>query len=299
MYHQKIIQNNSKHPLYYKLLFHIELARLNYLTGMWLLFLPTLWGMCLASKGFPDLRWLVIFLIGSIATRSVGCVFNDLVDVNFDRRVERTKKRPLACGKLTTWDALINLGFFTFIAFGCFLTLPLLAQKICLFALIFIFFYPWMKRLTYWPQAFLGITFNLGVLIAGVAMEGKLTLSQFLLYFSAALWTIFFDTIYAHQDKEDDMMIGVKSTALLFHKYTKYFLLVCALFQILFLSFVGVFSSAPAFYYSGCFLILVFLMAQIFYVDLDNPESCAKIFHSNIILGALIFLNLLLIFYIK
>lgn len=276
---------------------HLQLARLDHPTGTFLLLLPTLWGVVFASQGRPTMFWLGLFIVGAIAMRSVGCAINDLADVNFDRQTARTRNRPLADRRLSTHDALMHIGVVLGIAFICFLMLPLLAQKMCIFALVFTLAYPLMKRLTYWPQAFLGISFSLGILVSGAAIAGKITLAQLLLYCSCVIWTLFFDTIYAHQDKHDDARIGVKSTALLLGTWTKPFLIGCSFLQTTLLGAVGALSGAIPLYYFGCSIILLNLLLQIYLVDLDDPQSCANAFQDNQIVGWLILANLLIIFY--
>ncbi len=278
---------------------HFQLVRINQPVGSFLLLTSTFQGVFFASKGIPSLSWLLIFLIGALSMRGVGCIINDLVDMKIDRQVKRTMNRPLASGSLTIKDAFISLFFHFTIGFFCFLTLPLISQKICFFMIIFILVYPWMKRLTYWPNIFLGLTFNIGILISGSAIQETLTLPQLLLYFANVIWAIFFDTIYAHQDKVDDEKIGVKSAAILLKKHTKPFLLCASLALISLFCAIGILSFAPPIYYIGCILIMLHLIGQIVHVNLDDPDSCYKTFKSNQILGWIILINLTIIFYLR
>lgn len=192
------------------------LMRIDRPIGIWLLLIPGIWGIAAASPGFPSIYTCILFLIGSVLMRGAGCVINDLWDKDLDKKVERTANRPLASGAITEKNAkiflatLLLLSFFILIQFNSttiilgFASIPLIAM------------YPLMKRYTYWPQIMLGITFNMSVLMGYSAVTGETSSTAILLYLGAIFWTIGYDTIYAHQDKEDDALIGIKSTALKF-----------------------------------------------------------------------------------
>lgn len=272
---------------------HIKLARMHQPTGFWLVYLPTMWGLCDASRGVPPLKWLVIFTIGSFVMRAAGCVINDMLDKNFDKQVERTKSRPLANNTISIKHAVIDLVVYLTIAFSCFLTLPKLAKILSILALLMTMIYPYMKRITYYPQLFLGLCFNTGILIAFATIQHQLRLEHIVLYAVAVVWTIYYDTIYAHQDKTFDTQIGVKSLALGIGK-SKTFLCFCAATMYIFLNIFGILTQAPWLYFIGCFLILMHLAYQIYKVDLDNPQSCGAIFKYNLATGISILLTIII-----
>lgn len=196
------------------------LARWDRPVGIWLLFLPCLIGLAQMrlTTGFrwPDLVFAILFFVGAIAMRGAGCTWNDLLDRDFDAQVARTKDRPLPSGQIRPKEAYAFLGSQVAVGFLVWLALPGLAKIVTLFALPLVAAYPFMKRLTWWPQAWLGFTFNWGALVGGTAVYGGLTGANVVLYLGLAAWTVAYDTIYALQDAEDDAMIGVRSTARLF-----------------------------------------------------------------------------------
>lgn len=196
------------------------LMRLDRPIGSWLLFWPGIWAILLAAQ-FPEmsltaLQTIILFAIGAPIMRAAGCIVNDLWDRKLDQKVERTATRPLASGKISPRAAIINLGVLLTLGFAILLQLPLTSVLLGIAVLPFIAIYPLMKRLTYWPQAFLGITFNFGVLIGWAAMDITLPPEALILYLGGVFWTLAYDTIYGFQDIEDDLKIGVKSTSILF-----------------------------------------------------------------------------------
>lgn len=266
------------------------LARIDRPIGIWLLLLPGLWGITLATSYFPSIYICTLFLIGSVLMRAAGCVINDIWDKDLDKQVERTQNRPLAAQILSTRQAkvflatLLLLSFLILIQFNTttiilgFATIPLIA------------IYPLMKRYTYWPQAVLGITFNMSVLIGYSAVAGDLSGQAMLLYLGAIFWTIGYDTIYAHQDKEDDALIGVKSTALRFGDKSK--LYVSAFYSA---ALILIFLAEP-FNFSSLLILIPALHAgwKIESWDINNPQSSLYVFKSNTVTGLLILLFLLL-----
>ncbi|XP_022800728.1 4-hydroxybenzoate polyprenyltransferase, mitochondrial-like isoform X2 [Stylophora pistillata] len=203
---------------------YLRLIRFDKPIGTWLLYLPCTWSIALAAPAgsLPDLKLLTLFGVGSLVMRGAGCTINDMWDVDFDKKVTRTISRPLAAGSLTRFQALVFLG--AQLSLGLSILLSLNNYSIILGAasLGLVVTYPLMKRITYWPQAFLGMTFNWGALLGYAAVQGSCDWSVCLpLYVAGINWTLIYDTIYAHQDKDDDVLIGVKSTALLFGDQTK------------------------------------------------------------------------------
>lgn len=204
----QIISNFIKDP-------RIRLIRFHKPIGTILLLIPVLWMMVLASSSIGEfLKWLPVFIIGGFAMRSAGCIVNDMFDVNFDKQVERTKARPLAKGDLSKKQAFEMLGITLSIALACFILIPGKAKIVALCALVLVMIYPLAKRFMRNPQIFLGFTFNLGIIMVGYTLVGYITPACLILYLAAVFWTIGYDTIYALQDIEDDIRIGVKSMAI-------------------------------------------------------------------------------------
>lgn len=202
------------------------LMRLDRPIGWWLLLLPGWWGITLAAGGINGLTgydWylMVLFFIGAIVMRGAGCVINDLWDRDLDAKVERTKIRPLASGQIKPWQAVFFLFILLFIGLVILVQTSALTFWLGLFSMAFVVSYPYMKRITWWPQAFLGVTFNFGVLMGWSAVTGTLSWQAAVVYVGAFFWTLGYDTIYAHQDRDDDQIIGIKSTALLFGERSK------------------------------------------------------------------------------
>ncbi len=206
---------------------YIKLTRLNQPTGIWLLFLPCLFGIFLALKKLPNFetieaaRIILLFLAGSIVMRSAGCVINDLIDQKFDEKVERTKNRPLAAKKISRRAALILLGVLLFLGFLILLQFNTRTILSGFAALALVASYPLMKRITHYPQVFLGLTFNFGVLMASLALLENIGIGAVILYFACIIWTVIYDTIYAYQDIDDDLKIALKSTQISFNKNPK------------------------------------------------------------------------------
>ena len=202
------------------------LMRLDRPIGWWLLLLPAWWAMMLSGGGVNSLsgyEWylFVLFFIGAVTMRGAGCIINDLWDRDLDAKVERTKSRPLASGAVKPWQAGIFLSVLLFLGLIILVQTSPLTFWLGFLSMAFVASYPYMKRITWWPQAFLGITFNFGVLMGWAAITGGLNVAAFVMYAGAFFWTLGYDTIYAHQDKDDDQMVGIKSTALLFGERSK------------------------------------------------------------------------------
>jgi len=193
---------------------YLRLARLDRPIGTWLLLFPCWWSIALASPGPPDLRLMALFGIGAVVMRGAGCVVNDILDRDFDARVERTRHRPIPSGQVTVRQALAFLALLLALGLAVLVQLEPVAILLGVLSLVLVVAYPLMKRVTWWPQAFLGLTFNWGALMGWAAATGALAWPPAILYAAGIVWTLGYDTIYAHQDKEDDVRIGVKSTAL-------------------------------------------------------------------------------------
>jgi len=265
---------------------YLRLMRLHQPVGIWLLLWPCCWSIALAANGTPPLSLLALFALGAVTMRSAGCIINDMADREFDRQVERTQNRPLASGELSMRQAGILLAILLLIAAALAFMVGPAAILWGALSLIPVAIYPFMKRISWWPQLFLGLTFNWGALMGWAAVRGGIEWPAILLYTGGIFWTLGYDTIYAHQDKADDARIGVKSTALRLGLRTK--------------PAVALFYAAALFFWAiaGANLPLLLPVAahslwQVYSVDLDTPSSCRRAFKSNAWLGALVFLSFL------
>ena len=278
----------------------IELTRLKKPIGFMLLFWPCAWGLTLAYDFSLNLNnyffYLILFFLGSIFMRSAGCIVNDILDKEFDAKVFRTKNRPIASGKVSIKLGILYSILLCFLALLVLLNFNLFTIILALGSMPLAFTYPLMKRFTYWPQLFLGITFNYGLILGWTAVNGKLEIIPILFYIGAIFWTLGYDTIYGYQDIKDDEIIGLKSTSIKFKGKAKEFLFVCYAFVIIFF-IVGGFKMN--FHFSYYILILIPLVHLFLYqikkFDLNNPSSCLNAFKSNNLFGLIIFLNILIV----
>ena len=276
----------------------IELTRLKRPIGFMLLFWPCLWGLTLVydfnSNLFNYFFYSVLFLSGSILMRSAGCIVNDIADKNFDQKVERTKNRPIASGKvsvkLASTYALILCG----IAFLVLINFNKLTILMALISMPLAFTYPLMKRITYWPQLFLGITFNYGLVLAWISISGEISIIPIIFYLGAIFWTLGYDTIYGFQDIKDDEIIGVKSTSIKFKNDPKKFLFISYCMFIISLFLIGILMNFKIYYFLFMIVpILHLLVFQISRLNINLSLDCLIKFKSNNILGLIIFTNIL------
>jgi len=276
----------------------IELTRLNKPIGYMLLFWPCVWGLTLVYDFNSEIntyfKYLVFFLLGSILMRSAGCIINDIADKKFDQKVERTKNRPIASEKISIKLALLYALVLCFCAFLILINFNLLTIVLALASMPFAFSYPLMKRFTYWPQLFLGITFNYGLVLAWISINNSISLTPILFYIGAIFWTLGYDTIYGYQDIKDDEIIGIKSTSIKFKNNPKTFLTLCYSFLLISLILIGVLMNFNNIFY--LFLIIPFchlFFYQINFLNINKPEDCLKIFKSNNVLGLIVCMNIL------
>ena len=276
----------------------IELTRLKRPIGFMLLFWPCLWGLTLVydfnSNLFNYFFYSALFLSGSILMRSAGCIVNDIADKNFDQKVERTKNRPIASGKvsvkLASTYALILCG----IAFLVLINFNKLTILMALISMPLAFTYPLMKRITYWPQLFLGITFNYGLVLAWISISGEISIIPIIFYLGAIFWTLGYDTIYGFQDIKDDEIIGVKSTSIKFKNDPKKFLFISYCMFIISLFLIGILMNFKMYYF--LFMIVPILHLLVFQISRLNTNlslDCLIKFKSNNFLGLIIFINIL------
>jgi len=277
----------------------IVLTRLEKPIGYMLLFWPCAWGLTLAYDFTENLNnyffYLMLFFLGAVLMRSAGCIVNDILDKEFDKKVFRTKNRPIASGQISIKVGILYAVSLCLLALMVLLNFNQFTIILALGSMPLAFTYPLMKRFTYWPQLFLGITFNYGLILGWTAIKGQIDIIAILFYFGAIFWTLGYDTIYGFQDIKDDEIIGLKSTSIKFKGKEKSFLFICyALLIILFLigGYFMKFTNIYFFLTIVPFLHLFFFQLKVF--KSKNPKSCLRIFKSNNVFGLIIFLNILI-----
>lgn len=273
---------------------YLRLARADRPIGTWLLLWPCWWSIALASGSslrlLGHLELLVLFGVGSFVMRGAGCTYNDIVDRDFDVQVERTRSRPIPSGQVSVKQAWVFLLAQCLVGFLILISLSPLAIKLGILSLGLIAIYPFMKRFTFWPQIWLGLTFNWGALMGWAAVTNSLSIAPIALYLGAIFWTIGYDTIYAHQDKEDDLMIGIKSSAIKLGDTTSSALNGFYGAAILLFLVAGFSASVGPLFYLGVALGAYHLLQQIQKVDIDNPSLCLEVFKSNRDFGVILML---------
>ena len=277
-----------------KILGFYELIRADKPIGSLLLLWPTLSAFIVLTEGKPDLFLLALFVLGTLLMRSAGCIVNDISDKKFDMKVFRTKKRPIASGKISIKLAIFYALILCFMAFLVLINFNILTIILAIVSMPLAFTYPLMKRITYWPQLFLGITFNYGLILGWTSINHEIEIIPILFYFGAIFWTLGYDTIYGFQDIKDDEIIGVKSTSIKFKKNPNLFLILCYLIFFTILLSIGILMNFKFLFY---FFILIpffhLFFYQIYQFKKNTPSVCLKIFKSNNLLGLLIYINLL------
>ena len=276
---------------------YCRLARLDRPIGTWLLLLPCWWGVALASAELTDDYWpklylIFLFGIGSVVMRGAGCTWNDIVDRDIDRRVARTASRPLASRVVSVRAAIIFLIFQLLLGLVILLQFNKLTIALAIGAIPLVVAYPFMKRVTNWPQAFLGLTFNWGALVGWTAVKGSLGWPAFLLYSAGFFWTLGYDTIYAHQDKEDDILIGVRSSAIDLGATTKHILWIFYGATLLFFYFAGWQMEMSWQYEIALVGVALGFIWQITFLNINDAKDCLEKFRSNRWIGLLVFAGL-------
>jgi 4-hydroxybenzoate polyprenyltransferase len=271
---------------------YLRLARLDRPIGTWLLLFPCWWGIALASDSFPSLYLLALFGIGAVVMRGAGCTFNDIVDRKFDAQVERTRLRPIPSGDVSVPAAIAFMIFQLAIGATILFSLNKLSITLGIAVMALIGTYPFMKRITYWPQFFLGLNFNWGALMGWTAVRGDLHWPAILLYLGGIAWTLGYDTIYAHQDKEDDVLIGIKSSALALGGWTRPFLFLFYIVAIAFWALTGLAAGFGLIYEIALVLVLFQLFWQAAFVDTASQPDCSVKFRSNRWTGWLLLLGI-------
>lgn len=273
---------------------YMRLMRLHQPTGIWLLLWPCWWAVALASDGAPPLLVLAIFAAGAVLMRSAGCIINDIADREFDKQVERTRTRPLASGELSVTQAVAVLCILIGISALLAIQLGMGAILWGILSLIPVVTYPLMKRISWWPQLFLGLTFNWGALMGWAVIRDTVELPAILLYIGGVFWTLGYDTIYGHQDKKDDQRIGVKSTALRLGNKTKTIVSMFYLLSTLCWAAALWLSDGHITGFAILALVQLHFSWQACKVNIDSPASCKSVFKSNSWLGGLVFLALII-----
>ena len=285
--------------MFQKLNLFIELTRLKKPIGYMLLFWPCLWGLTIAYDFTGELlnfyKYLIFFLAGAILMRSAGCIINDILDRNFDKKIERTKFRPIASGKISTKLALFYASTLCLLALLILINFNSFTIVLAICSMPLAFTYPLMKRFTYWPQLYLGITFNYGIILGWTSINPEIDIKPLVFYFGAIFWTLGYDTIYGFQDIKDDEIIGVKSTSILFKNNSKMFLsIVFFLFVVFYLTAGFLMKFNLAFFILSIIPISHLFLYQIKKFDPLNPDICLNTFKSNNLFGLIIFANLLI-----
>ena len=279
-----------------KLQNYLELTRVKKPIGYLLLFWPCSWGLTISYDFINGIElylyYLFLFFCGSLLMRSAGCIINDIVDKNYDIKVERTKNRPIASNKITILEGSILSAILCLAALVVLIQFNQLTIILAFASMPLAFTYPLMKRFTYWPQLYLGITFNYGLLLGWTSIQEELALIPFIFYFGAIFWTLGYDTIYGYQDIKDDEIIGLKSTSIKFKNSPKLFLIICYLITITSFYLVG-FLMKYSIYFNLFMLIPFFhlIIYQIKNLNINDGNVCLKIFKSNNLFGFLILIN--------
>ena len=276
----------------------LDLIRLKKPIGIMLLFWPCLWGLTLANdftnNNLQYVIYFIYFFLGSVLMRSAGCIVNDILDKKYDIMVERTKHRPIASGKISVNLSLIYVTVLCSFAFLILIQFNYTTILLGLASMPFAFSYPLMKRYTYWPQLFLGFTFNYGLIVAWFSIKPEFSYIPIIFYIGAIFWTLAYDTIYGFQDIKDDEIIGVKSTSIKFKKNPKLLIFICYLIFILMQIISGLLMEFKYYYYIGIVIIASHLLFyQTKNLDISDPNICLKKFKANNFLGLIVFLNIL------
>ena len=275
----------------------VQLTRLNKPIGFLLLFWPCAWGLTLGYYFNSDtnlyLKYIILFFLGSVLMRSAGCIFNDIIDRDLDKKVQRTKERPIASGKISVPKASICAIVLCLVSFLILLQFNWLTIVLGMSSMTLAFAYPFMKRITYWPQLFLGLTFNWGIIMGWTSITNSLSIEPIILYLAAIFWTLGYDTIYGLQDIRDDEIIGVKSTSIKFKNNVKVFVGTCYSLCVLCILILGLLMEIDKYLLALSTFFILSLIYQIKIFKTDSPTSCLFSFKINNLTGLLVFLFIL------
>ncbi len=276
---------------------YLRLARADRPIGTWLLLWPCWWSLALSGgtgSYFIDVWYLILFAVGAWVMRAAGCVYNDILDRDYDSRVERTKSRPIPSGQVSVRNSALFMLLCCFVGFLVLIQFNVFSILLGASSLLVVAVYPLMKRITYWPQFVLGLAFSWGGLMGWASVKGEISLASVFVYCAAVVWTIGYDTIYAHQDKEDDALVGLKSTALRFGEKTKSWLTLFYGLTTVLLALAGYFAGAGVLMYVFLGLGVLHLIWQIRTLDINDGNNCLDRFRSNRDYGAIVFVGMVL-----
>jgi 4-hydroxybenzoate polyprenyltransferase len=276
---------------------YLRLARIDRPIGTWLLLFPCWWSQALAEIhtgiAVPNVEFLLLFAIGAFVMRGCGCAYNDFVDRDYDAKVERTRNRPIPSGQVSPWAALLFSVTLAFVGLAVLVQFNTFTIVLAIGSLLLVAIYPFMKRFTYWPQLVLGLAFNWGALVGWSAVTGSIAAAPVMLYLGSVMWTLGYDTIYAHQDAEDDLMAGLKSTALRFGDASPLWVAGFYAATIALWTLAGLEAGAPAPYFIGVTVAGAHFAWQVATLDIHDAANCLTRFRSNRTAAAILFVGLL------
>jgi 4-hydroxybenzoate polyprenyltransferase len=283
----------SKHVLIEKLNTYERLMRLDKPIGILLLLWPTLWALWIAGHGHPDWKVVLIFVTGTVLMRSAGCVLNDIADRNFDGLVERTQHRPFAKNEVSLEEAYALAGILSLLAFilVCFLNVKTIVLSFV--ALFLAATYPYTKRFIVIPQAYLGIAFGFGIPMAFAALTNHVPTVAWILLLANICWAIAYDTEYAMVDRDDDLKIGIKSSAIFFGQHDVPAVMTCYMAMLVLLSYAGILLGFSAYYYAGLFVVLMLVAWQFWLIKERHKSNCFKAFLHNSWIGMIVFVSII------
>jgi 4-hydroxybenzoate polyprenyltransferase len=282
------------HELLQQLRHYARLMRLDRPIGIWLLMWPTLWALWIAAEGRPSPHVFIVFVIGVIIMRSAGCVMNDLADRKIDGAVERTKNRPLATGEVTPAEAVVLFAALSLIAVALVLTLDRYTQSLAIIGGALTIIYPFMKRFIAAPQLILGAAFGWGVPMAFAAEIGEVPRLAWLIWLTVVVWAVIYDTMYAMADREDDIRIGVRSTAILFGPADVFIIMMLQIVMLLGLLLIGSAAKLGSWYAGSIGLVALFMLYQLALIRDREPDGCCRAFLNNRFIGATVFAGIVL-----
>ena len=275
-----------------KLFVYSRLIRFDKPIGFFLLLWPTLWALWMSSGGNPDTHILWVYVVGTFLMRSAGCALNDYADRNFDPHVKRTATRPLAAGEIAPWEAIVLAGILSFVAFGLVLSLNFLTIKLSFLALFFAFTYPYVKRFFHMPQAYLGIAFGFGIPMAWASTSNNVSVVALLLMLANFFWVIAYDTQYAMVDRDDDVNISIKTSAILFGKYDILFIIIFQIAFLFTLVLIGMIAGFGVPYFVGIFLAGLAIGSQYPMIKFRSRGGCLRAFRRNSLVGSIVFFGI-------
>jgi len=278
---------------------YLVLMRFDRPIGIMLLLWPTLWALWIAAEGFPNTKNFIVFCIGVPVMRAAGCVINDYADRDFDGHVKRTRSRPIPAGRVTPQEALVLFSLLLIVAFILVLTLNPMTIYLAFAGAGLTLLYPFAKRFTWYPQVVLGMTFGWSIPMAFAAQYGSLSELTWLVYFTNLIWVLFYDTIYAMVDREDDIKVGIRSTAILFGDADRFLIGMMQLMVIIGLAIIGIQLNFKWVYFSGLLIVLSLFIGQQMLIRKRDPDDCFRAFLNNNYVGMIIFLGILIEFLVK